>query len=416
VSESGIDVADGCVAGVGDLVVTRENNRLLTAGRGWVKNGDLWTVTATGEDGTMTLRRVGGAGEVAVPPAYVASHVELAYASTAHRAQGRTVATAHAMVAPTTTREALYVAATRGRESNWLYVDTAYDPDPQTGHDWTAPSQTAHEVLAGVLANQGAELAAHDQIAASHEAAQALPLLHAEYATLAQAAQQDRWEDMLTNAGLGQEQTVALRSSEAYGPLLAALRDAEGRGLDVRATLPALIASRTLESAHDVASVLHGRVEAWAERAGSRRRGTSNLIAGLIPRATGVTDPDMARALTERDQAIERRATTVAQAAVKKGAPWVRHLGAPPADPALHRAWMAQLRVVAAYRDRWTLNGPAPVDTPEQARTLEQLGHQRRAHAATQRAVALATLPRQQPGELTIGLPSVVVQHKAVER
>lgn len=57
----------------------------------------------------------------------------------------------------------LYVAATRGRESNRLYVDTAYDPDPQTGHEWTAPPQTAHEVLAGVLANQGAELAAHDQ-------------------------------------------------------------------------------------------------------------------------------------------------------------------------------------------------------------------------------------------------------------
>ena len=70
-----------------------------------------------------------------LPADYVAEHVELAYASTAHRAQGRTVDTAHAMVSPTTTREVLYVSATRGREHNRLYVDTHYDPDPQTSHD-----------------------------------------------------------------------------------------------------------------------------------------------------------------------------------------------------------------------------------------------------------------------------------------
>jgi len=41
------------------------------------------------------------------------------------------VDTAHAMVSATTTREVLYVSATRGRESNRLYVDTHYDPDPR---------------------------------------------------------------------------------------------------------------------------------------------------------------------------------------------------------------------------------------------------------------------------------------------
>ena len=42
-------------------------------------------------------------------PPTSAEHLELAYASTAHRAQGRTVDTAHALVSPTTTREVLYV-------------------------------------------------------------------------------------------------------------------------------------------------------------------------------------------------------------------------------------------------------------------------------------------------------------------
>ena len=83
----------------------------------------------------MAVRRSSGGAEVVLPAGYVAQHVELAYATTAFRIQGRTVDTAHAMVSPTTTREVLYVAATRGRESNRLYVDVAYRPDPATGHD-----------------------------------------------------------------------------------------------------------------------------------------------------------------------------------------------------------------------------------------------------------------------------------------
>lgn len=121
----GLSIAGNQVAGVGDEVVTRANNRLVATGKRWVKNGDRWVVTATNTDGSMALRRAGGGGEVVLPADYVAAHVDLAYATTAHRAQGRTVDTAHAMVYPTTTREVLYVAGTRGRDSNRLYLDVA---------------------------------------------------------------------------------------------------------------------------------------------------------------------------------------------------------------------------------------------------------------------------------------------------
>jgi hypothetical protein len=50
VIEEGVDVAGAMTAGANDLVVTRENNRRLTAGSGWVKNGDEWTVSATHAD------------------------------------------------------------------------------------------------------------------------------------------------------------------------------------------------------------------------------------------------------------------------------------------------------------------------------------------------------------------------------
>jgi len=84
----GLAVAGGQVAGVGDEVVTRANNRLLATGRRWVKNGDRFVVTATHPDGSMAVRRSCGAGEVVLPADYVAAHVELAYATTAHRAPG----------------------------------------------------------------------------------------------------------------------------------------------------------------------------------------------------------------------------------------------------------------------------------------------------------------------------------------
>ena len=63
----------------------------------------------------------------------------MAYATTTHRAQGRTVDTTHTLVSPTTTREALYVGATRGRDANHIYVDTHFDPDPATSHPGLRP-------------------------------------------------------------------------------------------------------------------------------------------------------------------------------------------------------------------------------------------------------------------------------------
>ena len=153
----------------------------------------------------MTVKRVNGGGVVLLPAAYVSEHVELAYASSAHRAQGRTVDTAHALVSPTTTREVLYVMATRGRTSNRIYVDTHYDPDRQTSHDQASESATAKEVLAGVLRNEGADVAAHDMIERELAEAEGMERLSAEYLTLAALAQQERWDTLLARSGLSDE-------------------------------------------------------------------------------------------------------------------------------------------------------------------------------------------------------------------
>jgi conjugative relaxase-like TrwC/TraI family protein len=385
----GVEVAGGGTAGVGDLVVTRQNDRRLSTGQGWVRNGDRWTVTTTDQDGTMTVQRANGGGTVVLPTAYVAEHVELAYASSAHRAQGRTVATAHAFVTATTTREALYVLATRGRESNQLYVDTHYDPDPQTAHDRATEPVSAKEVLAGVLRNEGADVAAHDMIRREQSEAEGMERLSAEYLTLAAMAQSARWDSLLVRSGLTDGDLAATRGSEAHGPLVAAFREAEARGLDVEDAFPRLVSGRSLADAADVAAVLHGRVERWTQAASGRRR-TDNLIAGLIPRALHVSDPEMARALAERDRAMEERARTLAEQAVGTLVGWTQPLGDPPEGSAQRERWMRAVSTIAAYRDRWHITSNSALGTQGDAGSIEQAGQRQRAQAAAAWALAIS--------------------------
>jgi len=390
VEERGLDVAGGWTAGVGDKVVTRQNDRRLTTGQGWVRNGDQWTVTTTHDDGSMTLQRVKSTGKVVLPADYVHEHVELAYASTAYRAQGRSVDTAHAMVSTSTTREVLYVSATRGREHNWLYVDTHYDLDPHTSHDEPTEPLTAKEVLAGVLRNEGADVAAYEMIRREQCEAEGMERLSAEYLTLATLAQEDRWDALLAGSGLTDAQLGAVRASEAYGPLLASFREAEARGLDVEAAVPQLVARRSLDAAADVAAVLHSRVDRWTQAAGSRRRTVGNLIAGLIPRIQGVRDPELARALAERDQAMEARACALAEAAIISGHSWVQRLGSPPSDPSRRERWLGEVSTVAAYRDRWHIAGKNIFGSRADVSGREQTAQRQRARAAAERAVTIS--------------------------
>ena len=179
VAADGVRLADGVTVGVGDVVVTRHNQRALVTGRGWVKNGDDWIVRAIREDGSMRVQRAGGRAVAQLPAAYVQAHVELGYASTAHRAQGRTVDRAHAYISAATVLEPLYVMATRGRESNRLYVDTTYDPDIATSHEDVSPADPV-EVLEGAIRTSGADLSATTTRHAEEEAA------HAEWRLRAQ--------------------------------------------------------------------------------------------------------------------------------------------------------------------------------------------------------------------------------------
>ncbi|MCL1841320.1 MAG: hypothetical protein FWF75_06205 [Propionibacteriaceae bacterium] len=221
-----------------------------------------------------------------LPVAYAAEHLDLGYAVTAHRAQGVTADTCHVLVTPTTTRENLYVAMTRGRSRNQAYV--AVDrPDPahDAPHPSDNPDATAQTVLAGVLANTGAELSAHQMAQAEAEQWGNTAQLRAEVETLIAAAQHDRWTALVQACGLTDGHAAQALDSEAFGPLCAQLRRAETCGIQPEDALPKLVAARSVDTAADVASVLHDRLARHVDNTIASRyvRATPRYTLGLMP-------------------------------------------------------------------------------------------------------------------------------------
>jgi hypothetical protein len=105
----------GELIGVGAFVATRRNDTALQ-----VANRDQWTVTAVRSDGGIAI--AGAHGGRILPPEYVRAHVELAFASTVHGAQGDTTATAHVVIGEHSSAAATYVGMTRGRENNVAHL------------------------------------------------------------------------------------------------------------------------------------------------------------------------------------------------------------------------------------------------------------------------------------------------------
>ncbi|QQT70815.1 hypothetical protein I6I57_08230 [Brevibacterium casei] len=230
---------------------------------------------------------------------------------------------------------------------------------PDTGHDVPHPGDnqaaTGRTVLYGVLQHAGAELSAHESIAAEQETWGSIAQLAAEYETIAAAAQHDRWATLIQHSGLTDAQAADVLSSDAFGPLTAELRRAEANHHDVDVLLPKLVRARRLDDADDVAAVLHHRVAmATARPAGSgRTRKTPRLIADLVPEATGTMNDDMRQSLNERRDLIEARADAVLDRALNEAAPWTAELGPQPTEARKLSAWQRSARVVAAYRDRY---------------------------------------------------------------
>ena len=361
VEPDGIELHNGNHVGLGDHIVTRLNNRRLPYGQHqFVKNGDHWTVIQRWPDGSLTVQNQ-NSDTVTLPSSYVQESVELAYATTAHRAQGATVDTAHLLVTEQLTRALMYVGMTRGRDANNAYVATH-----QTHSDLhePRPEQTMQDVLETVLNDPGVERSAHEVMRQELDNSTRLDRLIPIHEHLCQLDAKKRYQPALAASGLDPADQAALQASPAYGPLIAELRRAENADLNVADVLHHAVNQSPLMNAHDVAAVIHHRVHRLTARALHKTGRYPTQLLGLVTPAIHVSDPTLIAPLRELESQIIDRANWLAEELLANPPAWyrnLRHVAGEPPDQEL-----AELaREIAAYRERYRIHGHSILgDTP----------------------------------------------------
>jgi len=325
-----VTLADGNRASAGDTIITRANERrLVISVSDWVKNGDRWTVTKVHRGGALDVQHLGTGRHVTLPAAYVAVSAELGYAATVHGAQGVTTDSCHTVATGSESRQLFYVAMTRGRTGNDVYLVTAGDGDPHSviKPETVLPS-TAPDILEGILARDDRE-----RSAGTLAREQAYP------ATLLRDAVA-RYQDSLgaiaetvvgahTMAGVdtvAEELHPGLTASPAYPTLRAHLAILGADGHDPVATLTDALDRRELGTAADPAAVLDWRLDPTGSR--SSNRGPLPWLPGIPARIAAheqygpylTARADLIRALV-----VDVR-TEAAKLAPTTAPPWAVHL------------------------------------------------------------------------------------------
>lgn len=293
--------------GAGDTIVTRANDRNLSDGSvGHVRNGSLWRVTCANADGTLDVTAIGNqsGGSLRLPADYVAEHVELGYATTAHRAQGMTVDTAHVIAGPGTGRETFYVAMTRGRNANHAYL---IDSDEDCMHETRLD---ARSLLTKIVGNSQAELSATETFIRNFEQATSLSTLAPIRASVDAMIDADTWPDRLMAAGIHAQQVAQLAGSERSGAIFAALRRGEELGYDMPRQLARLLKSGP--HGQESADRVYGELSSWVATAadlntGALGTGHGHPLAGHAPQAGHPLD----QTLDQIDALIEGRTTAI---------------------------------------------------------------------------------------------------------
>ena len=257
-----VRLADGNQASVGDVIITRSNDRRLRlTASDWVKNGDRWTITRIGSSGDLTVRHNRSQLTVRLPSDYVRT---VSAMPTIH-GQGVSADTMHGLATGQESRQQLYTMLTRGRAANHLYLQVVGDGDPHTviRPDTISP-RTPTETLQQILARDEAPVSASTLL---HE-------LNNPAARLFQAVQ--RYTDCLHVAAeqlVGPQTVAELDQADEYLPGLTT----EPAWPTLRAHLLGLAAEtdehplrhlltaasgRDLETAGDMAAVLYWRLPA----------------------------------------------------------------------------------------------------------------------------------------------------------
>jgi conjugative relaxase-like TrwC/TraI family protein len=284
---------DGLRAYTGDSVVTRKNDRSLQLNRGkdFVKNNDVWTVerivspavqqggAAGSGNELVTLRHTGHNGRITLQAQYLQDHGQLGYAATIHRAQGATVDTAHAILTERNDRAAAYVATTRGRLNNRLYIAVE-------------DGQERDDVLTAIAGTYDRNLSAHETVRAEAIQSGDLHRLSTVYGEVETAAWTAKTRTIAAEV-MGPRTAATFTSRGAWGAVATHLRTAEQAGLDPAKILAQAAEIKSpgasdpgqlpgFESAVDPAAVLAYRVEQRVKSASRLMENTDRRPLGSL--------------------------------------------------------------------------------------------------------------------------------------
>ncbi|WP_283569611.1 MobF family relaxase [Rhodococcus qingshengii] len=248
---------------VGDTIVTRRNQNNITAVGGTragqrVENGDLWTVQAITEHGIIAVHKRHG-GTVTLPNWYLTQHTELGYAHTIHRAQGMTVDVARSLLGASVTREAGYVALTRGRHGNYAYLVTDELPDGDLDHQ-PDPVSTRSGVLAEILDRRGEEISATEQLREALDRASD-PARFQTYYDVAVTKLGTDYALHLLDRSLPATILATAKKQDGFDSLVARVRELATHGADI-APILAAATDRELATVGNIPGALLGRLKA----------------------------------------------------------------------------------------------------------------------------------------------------------
>ena len=335
------ELSDGNRASVGDLVITRNNDRRLrTSASDWVKNGDRWTVTQvhplahsaararTANPGPshtpgpagLTVQHSQTGRIVRLPADYVAASVELGYATTIHTAQGVSAETMHGLAHDDLSRQLLYTMLTRGRFANHVYLPIVGDGDP---HSVIRPEMvhphTGTDLLERMLARDDAPASASSLIRQHNDPAERLGDAATRYLDALYFAADDI---AATDVAVGLDQTAdsvspGLSQEAAWPALRAHLLLLAATGQDPGAQLGTAADQADLDSARDVAAVLDWRLD---------DTGLRSAGSGPLPWIPAVptqlrTHPEWGEYLTARSDLVADLADQVHNRALDHHAP-----------------------------------------------------------------------------------------------
>ncbi|WP_433531225.1 MobF family relaxase [Micromonospora sp. CA-263727] len=353
-----VRLRDGNHASVGDVIVTLRNDRRIGAGGAFVANRDRWRVQAVTRAGRLQVTNLRTDASTVLPAAYVARHVQLAYALTVDSVQGQTVHTARALVDDSTSLARLYVMLTRGHTLNEAYVVT--DDHPREGTPPQPPTARV-AVLADIMRRATPDRSATET---EHQLWADVDALHTWapiYDDLAARARIPHYLTIVQRIA-GRPLADRLAGDLALPALITRLATLEAAGHDPADVLRRTIRHRELTTADDVAAVLSWRIDRLLTRAvADPVTATSPAQAATYTSRLPTTGGDVGDALRRVAAICDRRIEALAEIAATEQPAWARALGDVPTDPAGRDQWLGRAEIVVAYRDRYQLASDHPI-------------------------------------------------------